>query len=294
MEFIQILVSGVANGCVYGLIALGFVLIYKATEAVNFAQGDFMMLGAFFCLGFTNADFLGINFWLAVPMAIIAMGIFGYLFDWGILRHMSGQSQTSIVVLTIAIGFILRFAAGTIWSHEPVSLETPFAGEYVRTGGIVLGVNEILIVVATVILTLGLYLFFSRTKLGVAMQAASQNQLAAYYMGIPVKRIQSLVWGLSGMVAAIAGILFASKGAIDPSSGLLGIKAFAAAAIGGFGSLPGALVGGLIIGLVEPLSARYAPDGFAGIARIAPYAILIIVLIFRPGGLFSQTQKKKV
>ena len=294
MEFIQILVSGVANGCVYGLIALGFVLIYKATEAVNFAQGDFMMLGAFFCLGFTNADFLGLNFWLAVPMAIIAMGIFGYLFDWGILRHMSGQSQTSIVVLTIAIGFILRFAAGTIWSHEPVSLETPFAGEYVRSGGIVLGVNEILIVVATVILTFGLYLFFSRTKLGVAMQAASQNQLAAYYMGIPVKRIQSLVWGLSGMVAAIAGILFASKGAIDPSSGLLGIKAFAAAAIGGFGSLPGALVGGLIIGLVEPLSARYAPDGFAGIARIAPYAILIIVLIFRPGGLFSQTQKKKV
>ena len=294
MEFIQILVSGVANGCVYGLIALGFVLIYKATEAVNFAQGDFMMLGAFFCLGFTNADFLGLNFWLAVPMAIIAMGIFGYLFDWGILRHMSGQSQTSIVVLTIAIGFILRFAAGTIWSHEPVSLETPFAGEYVRSGGIVLGVNEILIVVATVLLTFGLYLFFSRTKLGVAMQAASQNQLAAYYMGIPVKRIQSLVWGLSGMVAAIAGILFASKGAIDPSSGLLGIKAFAAAAIGGFGSLPGALVGGLIIGLVEPLSARYAPDGFAGIARIAPYAILIIVLIFRPGGLFSQTQKKKV
>jgi branched-chain amino acid transport system permease protein len=294
LEFIQILVSGVANGCVYGLIALGFVLIYKATEAVNFAQGDFMMLGAFFCLGFTNADFMGLNFWLAVPLAIIAMGIFGYLFDWGILRHMSGQSQTSIVVLTIAIGFILRFAAGTIWSHEPVSLETPFAGEYIRTGGIVLGVNEMLIVIATVILTVALYFFFSRTKLGVAMQAASQNQLAAYYMGIPVKRIQSLVWGLSGMVAAIAGILFASKGAIDPSSGLLGIKAFAAAAIGGFGSLPGALVGGLIIGLVEPLSARYAPDGFAGIARIAPYAILIIVLIFRPGGLFSQTQKKKV
>ncbi|MEP1091127.1 MAG: branched-chain amino acid ABC transporter permease [Rhizobiaceae bacterium] len=294
MEFIQIVVSGVANGCVYGLIALGFVLIYKATEAVNFAQGDFMMLGAFFCLGFTNADFMGLNFWLAVPLAILAMGVFGYLFDWGILRHMSGQSQTSIVVLTIAIGFILRFVAGTVWSHEPVSLETPFAGEYIRTGGIVLGVNEMLIVIATVILTVALYLFFSRTKLGVAMQAASQNQLAAYYMGIPVKRIQSLVWGLSGMVAAIAGILFASKGAIDPSSGLLGIKAFAAAAIGGFGSLPGALVGGLIIGLVEPLSSRYAPDGFAGVARIAPYAILIIVLIFRPGGLFSQTQKKKV
>ena len=294
MDFIQLIVSGLANGCVYGLIALGFVLIYKATEAVNFAQGDFMMLGAFVCLGFTNADFMGLSFWLAVPLSIIIMGIFGYIFDWGILRHMSGQSQVAIVILTIAVGFILRFVAGTIWSHEPVSLETPFAGEYMRFGGVVLGTNEVLIIVVTVILTFSLYLFFSKTKLGVAMQAASQNQLAAYYMGIPVKRIQSLVWGLSGMVAAVAGILFASKGAIDPSSGLLGIKAFAAAAIGGFGSLPGALVGGLIVGLIEPLSARYAPDGFAGIARIAPYAILIIVLIFRPGGLFSQTQKKKV
>ncbi|MGI9363967.1 MAG: branched-chain amino acid ABC transporter permease [Rhizobiaceae bacterium] len=294
MDFIQILVSGIANGCIYGLIALGFVLIYKATEAINFAQGDFMMLGAFLCLGFTNADFMGINFWLAVPMAIILMGVFGYAFDWGVLRHMSGQSQTSVVVLTIAVGFILRFAAGTIWSHEPVSLETPFAGEYVRLGGVVLGVNEVLVIVVTIALTAALFVFFAKTKLGVAMQAASQNQLAAYYMGIPVKRIQSLVWGLSGMVAAVAGILFASKGAIDPSSGLLGIKAFAAAAIGGFGSLPGALVGGLIIGLIEPLSARYAPDGFTGIARIAPYAILIIVLIFRPDGLFAQTQKKKV
>lgn len=291
LDFIQLIVSGLANGCVYGLIALGFVLIYKATEAVNFAQGDFMMLGAFVCLGFTNAEYLGLNFWLAVPLAMIVMAVFGYLFDWGVLRQMSGQSQTSIVILTIALGFILRFAAGTIWSHEPVSLETPFAGQDVRFGGIVLGVDEIAIIIVTVILTLALFLFFSRTKLGVAMQAASQNQLAAYYMGIPVKRIQSLVWALSGAVAAVAGILFASKGAIDPSAGLLGIKAFAAAAIGGFGSLPGALVGGLIIGLVEPISSRYA---MPGVSQIAPYAILLLVLIFRPGGIFSQTQKKKV
>ena len=291
MDFIQLIVSGLANGCVYGLIALGFVLIYKATEAVNFAQGDFMMIGAFVCLGLTNHEYMGMNFWLAIPIAMAIMAVLGYLFDWGVLRHMAGQSQTSIVILTIALGFILRFAAGTIWSHEPVSLETPFAGQDMRFGGVVLGIDEIAIIVVTVLLTLSLYLFFSRTKLGVAMQAASQNQLAAYYMGIPVKRIQSLVWGLSGAVATVAGILFASKGAIDPSAGLLGIKAFAAAAIGGFGSLPGALVGGLIIGLVEPISSRYGPPG---VSQIAPYAILLVVLIFRPGGLFSQTQKKKV
>ncbi len=291
MDFIQLIVSGLASGCVYGLIALGFVLIYKATEAVNFAQGDFMMIGAFICLGLTNQDFWGLNFWLAVPIAIVIMAVLGYLFDWGVLRFMFGQSQVSIVILTIAVGFILRFAAGTIWSHEPVSLETPFAGRDISLGGVVLGFDEIAIIIVTLLLTLALFIFFSRTKLGMAMQASSQNQLAAYYMGIPVKRIQSLVWALSGAVAAVAGILFASKGAIDPSAGLLGIKAFAAAAIGGFGSLPGALVGGLIIGLVEPLSARYGAPGFS---QIAPYGILILVLVFRPGGLFSQTQKKKV
>ncbi|MDD9911072.1 MAG: branched-chain amino acid ABC transporter permease [Ahrensia sp.] len=291
MDFLQLVISGLANGCVYGLIALGFVMIYKATEAVNFAQGDFMMFGAFICLGLTNTAHLGLNFWLAVPIAIATMGALGYAVDRTVIRQMFGQSQVAIVILTIALGFILRFAAGTIWSHEPVSLETPFAGQSITFGGVVLGVNEILIIVVTVILTVLLYFFFSRTRLGVAMQAASQNQLAAYYMGIPVKRIQSLVWALSGALAAIAGILFAAKGAIEPNVGLLGIKAFAAAAIGGFGSLPGALVGGLIIGVVEQVTSRY---GITGLSQIAPYALLLLVLIVRPGGLFSQTQKKKV
>ena len=291
MDFLQLIVSGLANGCVYGLIALGFVLIDKATEAVNVAQGDFMMLGAFVCIGFTNHEYMGLNFWLAVPLSILVMGVFGYVFNWGILRHMFGQSQTSIVIMTIAMGFIIRFFAGTYWTHEPTSLETPYAGQDIRSGGLVLGVDEVLIVLVTAVLTLLFYLFFSRTRLGLAMQAASQNQLAAYYMGIPVRRIHSLVWGLSGMVAAVAGILFASKGAIDPATGLLGIKAFAAAAIGGFGSLPGALVGGLIIGVVEPLASRYGPPG---VSQIAPYGILLLILIFRPGGIFSQTQSKKV
>ena len=291
MENLQLLVSGLANGCVYGLIALGFVMIYKATEAVNFAQGDFMMLGAFVCIGFTNAAYLGLPFWLAVPLTILVMAAFGYIFDVGVLRRMAGQSQVAIVILTIAVGFILRFAAGEIWTHEPTSLQSPFVGQNVRFGGLVLGLNEIVIVVTTILLTLALYLFFSRTKLGLAMQAASQNQLAAYYMGIPVKRVASLIWGLSGAVAAVAGILFASKGAVDPSAGLLGIKAYAAAAIGGFGSLPGALLGGIIVGLVEPFASYYVASGYS---QVAPYTILLLVLIFRPGGIFTQTQRKKV
>ena len=291
MDVLQLIVSGLANGCVYGLIALGFVLIYKATEAVNFAQGDFMMLGAFVTLGLTNEQFWGLPFWFSVPVAIIIMGIFGYLIDMIVLRRMFGQSQVAIVILTIALGFVLRFAAGAIWGHEPKSLESPIAGVDLRFGGVVLGLDEVVIIVVTILLTTALFFYFNRTKLGVAMQAASQNQLAAYYMGIPVKRVHSLIWALAGMVAAVAGILFASKGSIDPSAGLLGIKAFAAAVIGGFGSLPGALLGGIIVGLIEPFASYYIAAGYS---QIMPYLLLFLILVFRPHGILAQVHRKKV
>ncbi|MDX2482178.1 MAG: branched-chain amino acid ABC transporter permease [Pseudodonghicola sp.] len=291
MDVLQLLVSGLANGCVYGLIALGFVLIYKATEAVNFAQGDLMMLGAFVTLGLTNAEYVGLPFWVAAPLSIALMALIGYLLDLLILRHLSGQSQTSVVILTIAMGFVLRFAAGAIWGHEPQTLESPLALGDFQVAGVVLGMADMAVIVVTFLLTLFLYQFFQRTRLGLAMQAASQNQMAAYYMGIPVKRVQGMIWGLSGAVAAVAGILFASKGAIDPNAGLLGIKAFAAAVIGGFGSLPGALAGGLIVGVIEPFASRYLAAGYS---QVAPYALLLFVLVFRPHGLFSQVRTKKV
>lgn len=291
MDVLQLIVSGLANGCVYGLIAMGFVLIYKATEAVNFAQGDFMMLGAFICVGLTNAEFMGLSFWVAAPLAILIMGVFGYALDLAVLRRMSGQSQIAVIILTIALGFVLRFLAGLIWGHQPVSLQSPIAGRDIRFGGLVLGLDEIAVIAVTVLMTLVLWLWFNRTRLGVAMQASSQNQLAAYYMGIPVKRVQSLVWALAGIVAAVAGILFASKGAIDPSVGLLGIKAFAAAVIGGFGSLPGALLGGIIVGLIEPFASRYIAAGYS---QIMPYLLLFLILVFRPHGILAQVHRKKV
>ncbi|MCB1427066.1 MAG: branched-chain amino acid ABC transporter permease [Zhengella sp.] len=291
MDVAQLLVSGLANGCIYGLIALGFVLIYKATEAVNFAQGDMMMLGAFVTLWLTNSDQLGLPFWIAVPLAIAIMGIVGYVLDLVVIRQMFGQSQVAVVILTIAIGFVMRFVAGTLWGHEPQSLETPFAGMDVSFGGVVLGVDEVAVIISTLLLTVLFYFYFNNTRLGVAMQASSQNQLAAYYMGIPVKRVQSLVWALSGMMATVAGILYASKGSIDPSAGLLGIKAFAAAVIGGMGSLPGALIGGLIIGVMEPFAAYYIAAGYS---QIAPYLLLFLVLVFRPHGILAQVHRKKV
>ncbi|MEO1142502.1 MAG: branched-chain amino acid ABC transporter permease, partial [Pseudomonadota bacterium] len=283
MELLQLVIGGIANGCIYGLVALGFVLIYKATESVNFAQGDMMMFGAFLTLQMVNAEYWAMPFLLGVLAATIIMTIFSYGLESVVIRKLFGQPQFAVVILTIALGFVLRFIAGFIWGHEPLNLETPFAGQNVNFLGIVLSMDQVVTVVVTVLLTAGLFLFFQKTKLGVAMQASSQNQLAAYYMGIPVKRVHGLIWALSGGIATIAGVLFAARGAIDPSLGLLGIKAFAAAVIGGFGSLPGALAGGLIIGIIEPVAGRYAPAGYS---QIAPYAIMLLVLILRPNGLF--------
>ena len=290
VEALQLIVSGLANGCIYGLIALGFVLIYKATEQINFAQGDLMMLGAFICLWAGNEAHLGLPFALACTAAVATIATVGWAIERTILRHIFGESQIAVVMLTIAVGFVLRFAAGALWGHDPLVLESPLSGVHLEAGAVVLGADEVAVIAVTLALTGALVAFFRGTTLGVAMQASAQNQLAAYYMGIPVRRIHGLTWALAGATAAIAGVLFASKGSIDPHTGFLGIKAFAAAIIGGFGSLPGALAGGLLIGLIEPLAARYIAAGYS---QIAPYAIMLAVLVLKPHGLFSQVQAKR-
>ena len=205
MEILQLTVSGLSNGCVYGLMALGFVLIYKAAEQVNFAQGDMMMLGAFLAIGLGNDFYLGLPFWLACIGAVLAMAAVGWLIECALLRRVFGQSQVAVAILTIAIGFMLRFVAGAIWGHEPRMLESPIAGVTTTLGALALGLDEIIVIVVTIILTGALFAFFNRTKLGVAMQASSQNQLAACYMGIPVKRIHGLAWAIAGAAAAVAG-----------------------------------------------------------------------------------------
>ena len=289
MELLQVLITGLGQGCLYGLIALGFVLIYKATEIVNFAQGDLLMLGAFFAV--TYAGILGLPFWLAFLLTIASMAVFGYLLDMLVIRSMIGESQFSVIILTISIGFILRSVASGIWGSDILSLETPYSGKMADIAGLVIGQEYLVVIAGTIILSLVLYLFFKFSSLGIAMQAASQNQLAAYYMGIPVKRVFSLIWAISALVAAVAGILMAPISLVSPQMGFIGIKAFAAAVIGGFGSLPGALVGGLIIGSSEQLAGTYLPTGFQ---EISAYVIMFLVLTVRPQGLFAQIQQKKV
>ncbi len=289
-EFTQLVINGVAVGCIYGVVALGFVLIYKASEIVNFAQGDLMMLGAFF--GYTLIGILGMPFLAGAALAIIGMAIFGAVLDRVVLRPMVGQPTFAIVIVTLGLGFIIRAVVSGVpgWGTETHGFDTPFSGVS-KLGGLVVSDEHMAIILATAALIVTLYLFFRFTNLGIAMQATSQNQLAAYYVGIPVKNVMSMIWAISAATAALVGILLAPIAFVHVNMGFIGLKAFPAAVLGGFGSIPGAIVGGLIIGIVESLSGFYLPEGFKDIAA---YVVLLVVLVVRPQGLFSEATEKKV
>lgn len=291
MQFLQLVISGIAQGCIYGLIALGFVLIYKGTETVSFAQGELMMLGAFGALAaMTMLDF---PYWLAVVSVIAGMFIFGVLLERLVIRPILGQPAFSIVMLTIGIGYVARGLITMIpgIGTETHTLPVPYKDEIWNLAGLVLNVEQMVVIGATAVLCLVLFTLFRYSKIGIAMQAVSQNQLAAYYMGIPVKRLNGLVWGLASAVAAIAGLLLAPITFVHANMGFIGLKAFPAAVVGGFGSLPGAIVGGLVIGIVESLAGFYLPDGFKD---TAPYIAVLIMLMVRPNGLFGDKLRKKV
>ena len=291
MQFLQLVISGIAQGCIYGLIALGFVLIYKATETVSFAQGELMMLGAFG--GLACMTMLGFPFWLAVICSIAAMALFGVVLERALIRPILGQPAFSIVKLTIGIGYIAR---GLITMIPAIGTEThtmpvPYKDQIWKVGGLVLNVEQMVVIFATAVLCGLLFALFRYSKLGVAMQASSQNQLAAYYMGIPVKALNGIAWGLAAAVAAVAGLLLAPITFVHANMGFIGLKAFPAAVVGGFGSLPGAIVGGLIIGIIESLSGFYLPDGFKDTAA---YIMVLVMLMVKPNGLFGGNLRKKV
>jgi branched-chain amino acid transport system permease protein len=284
-DFANLLLIGVSQGCAYGLVALGFVLIYKATEVVNFSHGEFMMLGAFAALPLVAL----FGFWAGVLSAVAALAVVGFLLDRLVMRRIIGESQASVFILTVSFGFIFRALAGMIWGWEPIPFPGYFTGE-TEIAGLTVRTNRVAVIVATAVLCTALYLFFSRTRAGIAMQAASQNQLAAYYMGIPVKRLVSLVWALGAAVAAAAGILNAPFTQVDTHIGALGLKALAGAIVGGFGSIPGALAGCLLIGVLEPFADLFVPT----LKGVSAYVVMLVVLFVRPEGLIAQTFTKKV
>ncbi|MFN3954170.1 MAG: branched-chain amino acid ABC transporter permease [Pararhodobacter sp.] len=287
--FAQITVNGIAVGAIYALVALGIVLIYKATEVLNFAHGDLLVLSAF--TAWALIALAGLPFWMALVITAALVAALAYGLDAVIIRRIAGQPQFSGVMLTIALAFMLRGLVSMGFGAESQSYRTPWSGRSTEIMGLAFANLELVIMGVVMAVTLGLYLFFRNTRLGVAMQASSQNQLAAYLNGVRVKRVNSLVWALGGATAAIAGVFLAPITLVDTSLWLVTLKALAAIVLGGFGSIPGAILGGLLIGLIEQYAGVYLPHGFKDIAA---YLVLILVLILRPRGILGEAHGRRV
>jgi len=288
-QWLQLALQGVSIGSIYGLVALGLVLGYKATEVLNFAHGDVLMLSAF--LGWWLIAALGWNYWLAVPAVVLAVAAFSWLLEARVMRRIAGQPQFAGVLLTIGLGFMIRGAVSMVFGPESRGYSTPWTDQSTHIAGAVIADVNLVIVAAALLTTAGLFAFLSRTSAGVAIQAAAQNQLAAYLCGVPVKRLTSFVWAMCGGVAALCGLLLAPISLVDLGLWFVMLKALAALVLGGFGSVPGAIVGGVLIGLVEQFSGVYLPDGFKD---LVPYLVLVAVLVVFPRGLLPEAHGRRV
>ena len=290
--FAQLTVNGIAVGAIYALVALGLVLTYKATEVLNFAQGDLLALSAFIAWGLIAVA--GFTFWWALLATVAISALLAYGIDAVVIRRIAGQPQFAGVMLTIALAFMLRGAISMGFGPESRSYTTPWTGQTTTlggAGGVVIANLQLVIVGTALGMTAALLLFFKSTRLGVAMQAASQNQLAAYLNGVRVKQVNSLVWALAGATAAAGGVLLAPITLVDVTLWFVVLKALAALVLGGFGSIAGAIVGGLLIGLIEQYAGVYLPDGSKDVVA---YVVLIAVLIVRPQGLLGEAHGKRV
>ncbi len=288
-QIFQLALNGASIGSIYALVALGLVMTYKATEVLNFAHGDLLMASAF--IGWSLIAVVGLPFWPSVVATMAIAASLAYLIEARIVRIIAGQPQFAGVMLTIALAFMIRGLVSMIFGPTSRSYDTPWTDRTTHFGPVVVADLNLAIVAAALAVTLLLFLFLRHTPLGIAVQASSQNQLAAYLCGIRVKRLNSVVWALAGAVAALCGLLLAPIAQVDINLWFVVLKALAAAVLGGFGSAPGAIAGGLLIGLIEQFSGVYLPDG---VKDIAAYLVLIAVLILRPRGILGEAHGRRV
>ncbi len=290
---LQLVVSGFAVGGIYALIALGFVLIYKATSIINFATGEFMMIGAYIMYS--------ILVYLKLPPVPAFMGVMGcaallgFLVERLILRHMLGRPTISIVMVTIGLSSILMGLAEMIWGSDYRSFPPILPRAPIIIGDIVLRSNLFYGFVLAVVFVAIFTLLFKYAKVGVAMRATAADQTAAFSMGINVKSMFTLSWALGAIAASTGGIIIGNIGGVHPSLGHIGIKIFPVVILGGLDSIGGAILGGFIVGIVENLAGGYLDPYFhGGVKDIAPFAVLVAILLIKPYGLFGKEEIERL
>jgi len=274
--FFLLMSNGLLIGLMYSLIALGFVLVYKATDAINFAQGEFVMIAGFVAAGALMV--WGAPLWLAVVLAIASLVAFGFVLERVMLRRLIGRPVIAVVMATIGLAF-----SGT----KPLPL--PIRDEPFMLGPLFIPPIQILGAGVSLTFLAGFGWFFLRSRKGIAMRAVADSQQVAMAMGIDVERYFGVAWAMTGIVSALGGILWGNLLGVDVNLALVGFKVFPVVILGGLDSIPGAIVGGLIVGVVENIAAGYVdPFVGGGTKDFAPYVLMILALMIRPYGIFGK------
>lgn len=292
---LQGIVSGVVTGCVYALIGVSLVIIYKSSDVINFAGGEMVMVGGY--LGMFALLWLNLPYVFIFPFAALVIFIGGALFDRVVLTRVVGRSVpghsvlVAMIIATVGLSYALKGIVRLIPYTEDVRRLSPISsGAPIFLGPVVLQLQDIAIIVAAFAIMAALSAFFNFTMIGKALRATSQNPRAAALVGIPVRRMSMTAWGLAAALAGIAGILIAPKLLLTPDMGVIVILALAAAIIGGFVSLPGCVAGGVLLGIVQNLIGIYVSSRAIS---LAPFLVIMIVLLVRPQGLFAGNVRAK-
>ena len=287
--FMNLVLSGMVIGSLYGLVAMGFAIIYRATGMVNFAQGEVMMLIAY--MSYTFATIPGMGFVPLLACVLVASIALGLLIEWLFIRPMLGEPMFSRVMVTIGLAVVIRSVVILIWGVEPTAFPRPFGNAVIRFGDVALYPGQIFALASLAVLSLAMWLFFRRARVGIAMRATSNNETTALLMGINVKRISAIAWALAAVFAAFAGLAFCLMFSLEPEISQMGLRGFPATILGGLDSVVGGAFGGLVIGIAENLAGGYLGRG---LKEIAGFVLIIVVLMVKPYGLFGQREIERV
>ena len=299
-KFLELSFSGIAVGAQYALVALGFVVIYRATGVINFAQGGFVLLGAYLTYNFHQT--WGIPFYLALLLAMAGGAVIGLLVEALILRRLIGKPPFILIMVTIGLLIIIDQIAPAVWGASPLSLADPWQLDTVKLADLNLKVADFWTLGLVALVLAAFFAFFRYSKQGLAMRATALDQEAALAQGISVSRVFALAWAIAGVVAALAGVTLAaaagSTGGAAPQIEVVALAAFPAIILGGLDSPVGAVVGGLIIGVSQSLTAGYQPEYATwlgqGFSLVMPYVVMLIILMIRPYGLFGTPEVRRV
>jgi branched-chain amino acid transport system permease protein len=285
--FVLLMSNGILIGLMYSLIALGFVLVYKATDAINFAQGEFVMIAGFVAAG--GLMVWGAPLWLAVALALGLMVAFGFVLERVMLRQLIGRPVIAVVMATIGLAAILRGVGPFMIFSGTKPLPLPIRDEPFMLGPLFLPPIQLLGAGVSLAFLAGFGWFFLKSRKGIAMRAVADNQQVAMAMGIDVERYFGVAWAMTGMVSALGGILWGNLLGVDVNLALVGFKVFPVVILGGLDSIPGAIIGGLLVGIVENVAAGYVdPYVGGGTKDFAPYVLMILALMIRPYGIFGK------